>query len=84
MEQKVTTLSKYNQSIYTNAIEALIIISVILVPIVFYPWCITVFVPAKEITAEVLIVLGLMLWSLKMVSKEEVKFTYTPGRCYQN
>lgn len=78
MEQKVTTLSKYNQSIYTNAIEASIIISVILVPIVFYPWCITVFVPAKEVVAEILIILGLMFWGFNIIDREELKFISTP------
>ena len=77
MEQKVTTLSKYNQSIWTNAIEASIIISVILVPIVFYPWCITVFVPAKEVVAEILIILGLMFWGLNIIDREELKFIST-------
>ena len=78
MEQKVTALSKYNQSIWTNAIEASIIALVVLVPIVFYPRCITVFVPAKEVTTEVLVVLGLTFWGIKMVSKEDIKITYTP------
>jgi len=78
MEQKVTTLSKYNQSIWTNAIEASIIISVILVPIVFYPWCITVFVPAKEVVAEILIILGLMFWGFNIIDREELKFISTP------
>jgi len=78
MEQKEITFSKYNQSLWTNAIEASVIALVVLVPIVFYPYCITVFIPAKEMIAEVLIILGLMFWALKMISREEIKFTSTP------
>ena len=78
MEQKEINLSNHNKSFWTNAIEASIIALVILVPIAFYPRCITVFIPAKEMISEVLIVLALMFWVLKMVSREEIKFTSTP------
>jgi len=78
MEQKETTLPKYNKSFYANTIEVSVIALVILVPIVFYPYCITVFIPAKEMVAEVLILLALMFWGFKILSKEEFKFTYAP------
>ena len=78
MEQKETTLPKYNKSFFTNAIEASIIALVILVPIAFYPRCITVFTPAKETITEILVLLALMFWVLKMISREEIKFTSTP------
>jgi putative inorganic carbon (hco3(-)) transporter len=78
MEQKEINLSNHNKSFWTNAIEISIIALVILVPIAFYPQCITVFIPAKEMISEVLIVLALMFWGLKMISREEIKFTSTP------
>jgi O-antigen ligase/Tfp pilus assembly protein PilF len=78
MEQKEINLSNHNKSFWTNAIEASIIALIILVPIAFYPRCITVFIPAKEMISEVLIVLTLMFWGLKMISREEIKFTPTP------
>ena len=78
MEYKKIKLSEYNQSLWTKAIETSTIALVILVPLVFYPYCITVFVPAKEVTAEILILLGLMFWGLKIISKEELKFTNSP------
>jgi O-antigen ligase/Tfp pilus assembly protein PilF len=78
MEQKEINLSNHNKSFWTNAIEISIIALVILVPIAFYPRCITVFIPAKEMISEVLIVLGLMFWGLKLISREEIKFTSTP------
>ena len=78
MEQKETTLSKNDKSFYTKAIEASIIALVILVPIVFYPWCRTVFLPAKELLAEILVLLALMFWWLRMINREEIKFISTP------
>ncbi|OFW45984.1 MAG: hypothetical protein A2163_10560, partial [Actinobacteria bacterium RBG_13_35_12] len=78
MEQQETTLPKHNKSFWINAIEASIIALVILVPIAFYPRCITVFLPAKEVVSSVLVLLALMFWFLKMISRKEIKFTYTP------
>ena len=78
MEQKETTLPKYNISFWTNAIEISIIALVILVPIAFYPRSITVFLPAKEAVSSVLVLLALMFWFLKMISREEIKFISKP------
>lgn len=82
MEQEKLISSKYqynhNQTIWTKAIEISLLALVVLVPIVFYPYCITVFLPAKEMVAEVLIVLALMFWGLKMVDSEEFKLISTP------
>ena len=78
MEQEELTLPKYNQSIWTKAIETTIVVLVVLLPIIFYPWCITIFGPIKSATAEILIILGLMFWWLKMINEEEIKFAYTP------
>jgi len=78
MEQKEINLSNHNKSFWTNAIEVSIIALVILVPIAFYPRCITVFLPAKETVSAVIILLALMFWGLKIISREEIKFTSTP------
>jgi len=78
MEYKETNVVHHDKSIWTNAIEASIIGLVILVPIVFYPWCITVFIPAKEMIAEVLVILGLMFWGFKIIDKGKLKFISTP------
>jgi len=75
MEQKETTLSKNDRSFYTKAIEASVIALVVLVPIVFYPYCRTVFIPAKELIAEILVILGLMFWGFKVLSQEKAKLT---------
>jgi len=78
MKQKETTLPKYNKSFFTNAIEASIIALVVLVPMVFYPRCITVFIPAKELCVEIFVLLTLMFWGLEIASRGEIKFTSVP------
>ncbi len=78
MEQKVINLSNHNKSFWIKAIEASIIAVVILVPIAFYPRCIAVFSPAKDAVSTVIILLALMFWGLKMISRGEIKFSSTP------
>jgi O-antigen ligase/Tfp pilus assembly protein PilF len=80
MEQKEINLPKVSneKSIWTNAIEVTIIALIILTPLVFYPYLERIFNPPKELVFEILVIIGLMLWKLKMVSKEEVKITRTP------
>jgi len=68
----------YEKSIWTKAIEATIIILIISTPLVFYPYLVRIFNPAKELAFNILVIIGLMLWKLKMVSKEEVKIIRTP------
>ena len=78
MEYKKPSLSPHQDSFYTNAIEASIIALVVLVPTIFSLRCITLFIPPKEAIMQVLVLLALMFWGLKMVSREEFKFTSTP------
>ncbi|PIX33829.1 MAG: hypothetical protein COZ58_06105, partial [Candidatus Infernicultor aquiphilus] len=79
MEQKEINFSTTDyKSFWTKTIEISIIALIILVPIVFYPRCIDVFNPAKELTAELLVIIGLMFWELRMINKEEIKFISTP------
>ena len=68
----------YNYSFWTNTIEVSIIALVVLVPIAFYPRCVTVFLPAKEMLAELLILLALMFWGFKIVQRGELKFIHEP------
>ena len=76
-KQKAITIEN-KTSFYTNAIEATIIILIISTPLVFYPYLLRIFNPPKELVFEILVIIGLILWKLKMVSKEEVKITRTP------
>ena len=76
-KQKAITIED-KTSFYTNAIEATIIILIISTPLVFYPYLVRIFNPPKELVFEILVIIGLMLWKLKMVNKEEAKITRTP------
>jgi len=78
MSRKKINLSNHSSLFYTKAIEATIIGLIILVPIIVHPRCITVFGPAKEFVAEVLTLLGLMFWVLKIINREEIRFASTP------
>ena len=78
MKQKKINTSDFNSSFYTNAIEITVIALIILSPIAFYSRCIDVFNPAKELLAEILVLLALMFWGLRMIKSEEIKFTSIP------
>jgi len=78
LEEKKLALSGYNQSIWINAIEILIIVLITLVSIAFYPHCIPVFSPIKETIAEVLVVIGLMFWGIKLLEEGKFKFVNSP------
>lgn len=78
MSRKKISLSNHHSSFHTKAIEASIIALVILVPIAFYPYSKDAFLPAKELIAEVLVILSLMFWGFKVVTKEKLAFNPTP------
>jgi len=78
MTQEKISMLNYKESFWTKIIELTIIALAVLVPIIFNPHCISVFLPAKEFAAEVLIIISLMFWAFKIVSREEIKFTSTP------
>jgi len=75
--RKINVLD-YNYSFWNNAIEVVTIALLISTPLVFYPYLVRIFNPPKELAYNILIIIGLMLWKLKMVSKEEVKITRNP------
>jgi len=78
MEYKETNVIRHNYSFWNNAIEVVTIALLILTPLVFYPYLVRIFNPPKELAFSILVIIGLMLWKLKMVSKEEVKITRNP------
>ena len=78
MIEEEIILPKNDQAIWTKAIEVTIIALVILVSVAYYPHCITVFSPIKETIAEILVVISLMFWGLKLTDKGEFKFIYSP------
>ena len=78
MSQKKINLSNPSGSFYTKAIEITVIALAVLVPIAFHLRCYDPFTSAKEFTFTALVIIGLMFWALKMINREEVKFTSTP------
>jgi O-antigen ligase len=78
MEYTETNVIRQNQSFWNNAIEVTIIALVILTPLAFYPYLTRIFNPAKELVFEFLVIIGLMFWSLKIVSQEKIKFIHSP------
>jgi len=75
---KPYNLPNHPGSFYSKAIGLTIIALAVLVPVAIYPQCIDAFNPAKAFVAEVLILLGLMFWVLKIIDREEIRFTSTP------
>jgi len=78
LKHKKSYLFSPSTIFWENAIGTTICLLVILVPLVFYPFCITVFLPAKELIFELLVVIALMLWGLKIISKEKLSFNHSP------
>ena len=76
-KEKVITIEK-NNSFYTKAIEAVIIVMVILIPTIFYPRVIGIFSPIKTLTFSLLVIIGLMLWGFNILKKEEFKIVSNP------
>ncbi|GAB4114415.1 MAG: hypothetical protein Kow00103_08140 [Candidatus Caldatribacteriota bacterium] len=78
MENNKIVLRNNEESVYLKIIELIIIGLICLVPLAFYPYCITVFLPAKELVVEILTLTALMFWGLKIVSQERLSFQSSP------
>ena len=78
MEYKELNIAADKDTFWEKAIETNIFLLIILVPLVFYPYCITVFLPAKELVFKLLLVSTLMFWGLKIISKEKLRFNHSP------
>jgi len=78
LQYKKSELISRKNTFWEKAIEITIYFLVILVPVVFYPFCITVFLPAKKLVFALLIVISLMFWGLKIISKERLSFNHSP------
>jgi len=78
MSQKKINLANHPSSFYSKAVEITVIALTVLVPIALHPRCFNSYTPAKEFAYEALIIIGLMFWALKMINREEIKFTSIP------
>jgi O-antigen ligase/Tfp pilus assembly protein PilF len=78
MVYKKPDLISQKNIFWEKAIEITIYFLVILVPVVLYPFCITVFLPAKKIVFALLVVISLMFWGFKIINKERLSFNHSP------
>ena len=78
MKHKESYLFSPNSIFWGKAIEITIYFLIILVPLVFYPFCIPVFLPAKELVLGLLVTITLMFWGFKIISKEKLSFNHSP------
>jgi O-antigen ligase/Tfp pilus assembly protein PilF len=78
LEYKESDLIPHKNIFWEKAIEITIFLLIILVPLALYPFCITVFLPAKELVFALLVVISLMFWGLKIISKERLSFNHSP------
>lgn len=78
MENDKIVLKNNEETVYLKIIELVILALIFLVPLVFYPYCITVFLPAKELVVEFLTLIALMFWGLRIVSLKRFSFQSSP------
>lgn len=77
MNYKETTLIRKNYSFWTKALETTILILLVLTPLLFYPYLVRIFDPPKELAFEILVIIGLLFWFLKIIFEEEFEITRT-------
>lgn len=78
MEYKESDLVPNKSIFWEKAIETNIFLLIILVPLAFYPYCIAVFLPAKELVLGLLVTITLMFWGFKIISKGKFCFNHSP------
>jgi O-antigen ligase len=77
MDKEKVNVLDYDYSFWTKAIEISVIALIISTPLAFYPYLVRIFNPPKELAFNILVIIGLMLWFLKMTAKEEFKIVST-------
>lgn len=74
-KELITTADK--KSFWKKYIEKGIYLLIILLPLVFYPWCMDIFRPVKQLVAEILVLVYLMFWGFKLVDERNHRFVRT-------
>ncbi len=59
---------------WNEAAFIILLLSIILLPIVFYPYSIPTFVPIKDLTLQLTALLGLTIWMLRIIITENVSW----------
>jgi len=76
-DQDNLLLNQSKSSEWYEGIFYILIAIVILIPLVLYPYCIPVFVPIKELLLQILVLLALTLWKLKIVTSNKLDWQTT-------
>ena len=77
LKYKKSNLISGNHTFEEKAIEISIFLLIILVPLVFYRHCAGMFFPIKELIFELLVVVGLAFWALKIINTKKYTFTHS-------
>ena len=74
---KELNIAAGKNSFWEKYIEKGIYLLIVLLPLVFYPWCMDIFRPVKQLVAEILVLVCLMFWGFKLVDKRNYRFAHT-------
>jgi len=78
MQQEGMYVNNYQGSFWSKAIEAIIIVIIVLIPTIFYPRVIGIFNPVKTLVFALLVIIGLVFWGFNVLKKEEFKIISNP------
>jgi O-antigen ligase len=65
-ENLVLSQKKYSE--WDEGIFIILILAIILLPVLFYPYTIPVFLPIKELSLQILVLFALTLWILRIIT----------------
>jgi O-antigen ligase/Tfp pilus assembly protein PilF len=71
------TVKKRKTSEWDEGIFIVLVSMVILIPVIFYPYCIPIFQPIKQLTFQLLSLLALVLFLLKFIASEKITWNKT-------
>ena len=59
---------------WDEGIFIIIILAILLLPILFYPYCITAFVPIKSLSLQIFVLFALTLWILRIITFNKLEW----------
>jgi len=69
-EKEISNFYDNQIPFYSRAIEITVMILVIMLPLIFYPYLVRIFNPPKELVYELIVLFVFVLWMLKCISKD--------------
>jgi O-antigen ligase/Tfp pilus assembly protein PilF len=71
------TVKQRNTSEWDEGIFIVLVLTVILIPVIFYPYCIPIFKPIKQLAFQLFTLLILVLFLLKLIASEKLTWYKT-------